>query len=413
MNKKGFTLIELLAVIVILAIIALIATPIVIGIIEDSKNSSQLRSAELYLKTVENAIGNEMLDGTKIDDRTYDIIEDGDLCKDYKDGECINKIDVDVRGEVPKEGTIKIEKGNVKDLELMYDDVKIGKDSKGNLFKKEYEIGKEIIFNPGDQDWLWNVIDEEKDTITLMLSENIGDTVDWYESSENNHYGPITALNYLNTLTSTTWTNVDIIENYSYVNNLNGTEKPNGYQKLEIYNGRTTLTHKDGKTTLLDDVSRARFLTQEEILEIASKTNKNFTKENLRLYIKRNLDVINTVLSSEGLNTATTVDEVVEIVLGEYSKYESEHVLFCATVAVLVYEVNIESTYNLLFPEYLYQNLSENGDFYAYWTLSSDYAGSYSASYFNYSGNFGGVSVHQGNGIGVRPVITISKTKLK
>ena len=33
MNKKGFTLVELLAVIVILAIIALIATPIVINII--------------------------------------------------------------------------------------------------------------------------------------------------------------------------------------------------------------------------------------------------------------------------------------------------------------------------------------------------------------------------------------------
>ena len=39
-NKKGFTLIELLAVIVILAIIALIATPIVINIIEDSKKNS-------------------------------------------------------------------------------------------------------------------------------------------------------------------------------------------------------------------------------------------------------------------------------------------------------------------------------------------------------------------------------------
>ena len=38
--KKGFTLIELLAVIVILAIIALIATPIVIDIINDTKLGS-------------------------------------------------------------------------------------------------------------------------------------------------------------------------------------------------------------------------------------------------------------------------------------------------------------------------------------------------------------------------------------
>lgn len=38
--KKGFTLIELLAVIIILAIIALIATPIVLNVVEDAKKST-------------------------------------------------------------------------------------------------------------------------------------------------------------------------------------------------------------------------------------------------------------------------------------------------------------------------------------------------------------------------------------
>ena len=38
--KKGFTLIELLAVIVILAIIALIATPIVLNIVENAQRGS-------------------------------------------------------------------------------------------------------------------------------------------------------------------------------------------------------------------------------------------------------------------------------------------------------------------------------------------------------------------------------------
>ena len=50
--KKGFTLIELLAVIVILAIIALIATPIVLSIINDTKESATFRSAEYYLDAV-------------------------------------------------------------------------------------------------------------------------------------------------------------------------------------------------------------------------------------------------------------------------------------------------------------------------------------------------------------------------
>ena len=42
--KKGFTLIELLATIVLLAIIALIATPAINNVIESSKESANQRS---------------------------------------------------------------------------------------------------------------------------------------------------------------------------------------------------------------------------------------------------------------------------------------------------------------------------------------------------------------------------------
>ncbi len=44
-NSKGFTLIELLAVIVILAIIALITTPIILNVIEDSRRNSAVDKA--------------------------------------------------------------------------------------------------------------------------------------------------------------------------------------------------------------------------------------------------------------------------------------------------------------------------------------------------------------------------------
>ena len=53
MENKGFTLIELLAVIVILAIIALIATPIVLGIIEDSDKNANKISAQYIVDSVE------------------------------------------------------------------------------------------------------------------------------------------------------------------------------------------------------------------------------------------------------------------------------------------------------------------------------------------------------------------------
>ena len=56
MKRNGFTLIELLAVIVLLAIIALIATPIILGIINDSREESNERSVELYASTVRNAV---------------------------------------------------------------------------------------------------------------------------------------------------------------------------------------------------------------------------------------------------------------------------------------------------------------------------------------------------------------------
>ena len=64
MRKNGFTLIELLAVIVILAIIALIATPIILGIINDAREESNERSVELYASAVRNAIAAYQLTGT-------------------------------------------------------------------------------------------------------------------------------------------------------------------------------------------------------------------------------------------------------------------------------------------------------------------------------------------------------------
>ena len=58
MKKKGFTLIELLAVIVILAIIALIATPLVLKYIEKSRKESKVDSAYSFVRNLETEIAN-------------------------------------------------------------------------------------------------------------------------------------------------------------------------------------------------------------------------------------------------------------------------------------------------------------------------------------------------------------------
>ena len=133
-NKvEGFTLIELLAVIVILAIIALIATPIVLNIISDSKQSSGLRSAEMYLDAVEQAIAVEKMNNTSFNPNSCNITHDGNLYCDEKD-----MVKVEVNGETPINGSITFEEGKITDVELKYSDEKvIVKDEDGNLVYEE------------------------------------------------------------------------------------------------------------------------------------------------------------------------------------------------------------------------------------------------------------------------------------
>ncbi len=59
---KGFTLIELIAVLVIMAIIALIATPLVMNIIRKARISADKRSIDAYGRSIELAVAGYLLD---------------------------------------------------------------------------------------------------------------------------------------------------------------------------------------------------------------------------------------------------------------------------------------------------------------------------------------------------------------
>ncbi len=59
MGRKGFTLIELLAVIIILAVVALIATPIVLDVIEDARISTGRSEANIIYNGINNYCLNE------------------------------------------------------------------------------------------------------------------------------------------------------------------------------------------------------------------------------------------------------------------------------------------------------------------------------------------------------------------
>ena len=65
LKKKGFTLIELIAVLVIMAILALIVTPLVMNIIRKARISADKRSIDAYGRSIELAIAGYLLDTGK------------------------------------------------------------------------------------------------------------------------------------------------------------------------------------------------------------------------------------------------------------------------------------------------------------------------------------------------------------
>ena len=83
-SKKGFTLIELVAVLVIMAIIALIVTPLVMSIIRKAKVSADKRSIDAYGRSIELAIAGYLLDNgsfpTSIEQLTIEYSGDEVVC---------------------------------------------------------------------------------------------------------------------------------------------------------------------------------------------------------------------------------------------------------------------------------------------------------------------------------------------
>ena len=75
-KKKGFTLIELIAVLVIMAILVLIVTPLVMNIIRKARISADKRSVDAYGRSIELAIAGYLLDtgkfATSIDELTIE-----------------------------------------------------------------------------------------------------------------------------------------------------------------------------------------------------------------------------------------------------------------------------------------------------------------------------------------------------
>lgn len=102
--KKGFTLIELLAVIAIIAIVALVTTPIVIGLIQSSRESAFMDTAHSLVL----AAGRYQAERQRSNESTY-------LYIDYKDGTEESKNVLKVTGDLPSAGEFEaLENGKVR-----------------------------------------------------------------------------------------------------------------------------------------------------------------------------------------------------------------------------------------------------------------------------------------------------------
>ena len=134
-KNKGFTLVELLAVIVILALIALIATPIILNVINDAKKQAAKDSAYGYMDAVEKYIVSSELEDKSIQDGRYSVEE-------------LNK-KISVKGSTPDNGNIEIKNSSVKSYDIGIDGyvVSNGKVDKVSTTKK-IENGTAVYYNP-------------------------------------------------------------------------------------------------------------------------------------------------------------------------------------------------------------------------------------------------------------------------
>ena len=296
-NKKGFTLIELLAVIVVLAIIALIATPIVMNTIKNAKKGAAERTADNYIKQVETAVAEAKLENKSVPNGTYDIDGNGNLTgAGLPDG----KLEIDMSGNKPSGGTLTISNGGVSkegttmtvgDYDVKYNQEKNKYEAteKGST-SVTYKNGQEVYFNVDNgtkctsseavsttgtksgcmKFYAFN--DDGGDTINLILDHNTTATVAWiskedyvaaggtesyYGNNGKNDKGPLALLSQLKNDTKT-WV---------------GTVTPSNYTMDQ--------TGQTSNTKYIIDYSsyKARLITAQEMATITGNTSWNEEKE--------------------------------------------------------------------------------------------------------------------------------------
>ena len=100
MKRKGFTLIELLGVIVVLAVIALITIPVILGVIEKARKEAFRDSVYGIMASTDIYIAGNY------DVTSDEFVCDGTTCSNKKSG-------LEFKGKVPISGSVLVEDNTV------------------------------------------------------------------------------------------------------------------------------------------------------------------------------------------------------------------------------------------------------------------------------------------------------------
>ena len=275
MNKKGFTLVELLAVILILSLLALLASTSITNVVRNSKSdlyNSQIKMIELAAESW----GNENIEllpdsgeckfVTLSNLKEYGLI-DSHIKNPKTNKEFNNDMIIKISANTSKNGELKttyeVDSKNINECEAaikpktiddicLYDTAsQAAEKTAGAKYSCEVKEGTSYNF------YVLTTPQEGDTTIDLIMDRNIyydatagtGSVADAtnkgrvaWQTSGKNAAGPITAMDYLYNATKD-WANIPNIE-------MNYTDEGNtgdyGYGTIVTTNNTTKITKKDG-----------------------------------------------------------------------------------------------------------------------------------------------------------------------
>ncbi len=347
MKRKGFTLIELLAVIVILAIVSIIATPTILGVIEKARKGAAKQSALGYIAAVEKQVAiNQVKNEDLINDGTYNVPMTG----------------ITVKGEAPTKGWLKIEKGLVTNYSFV-----IGK----------YVITKGSEIVKGDEP-----AKTDEEVIKTGPTQELGKESDTYKAIVYLDPTDLTKYCVASNSVSTTGTKEGCMKWYAYSDdgtNYNMILDHNTTAKIAYNSTINNSEMKEVKEALEEDSKKwsnslnSRLITADEIATITG--NKNFNSSTATIDSWFYLD------SNNQTQTATSQGASKYAWLFDYTKG-------CTNGGC---NVTDDSTYG-------------------YWTSTPVFGSIYNAWYMNSNDNLNNYYyVSHDDFFGLRPVITVSK----